>query len=241
MPTFTRDDATIRYEEYGAGYPLVLFAPGGMRSTIDFWHRSPFDPTVALADTYRVIALDQRNAGQSRAPIRDDGWQTYAADHVALLDHLGIARCHVMGGCIGSSYCLGLCAAAPGRVGAAVLQNPIGLSADNRDQFRGMFDEWAGEIAPQHPEADDDTIAAFRERLFGGDFVFSVGREFVRTLQVPLLILPGDDAFHPEATAREIAALSPQAELLPIWRTPDVIDETVRRVRTFLAAHTPDA
>jgi hypothetical protein len=56
---------------------------------------------------------------------------------------------------------------------------------------------------------------------------------------VPLLVLPGNDQFHPEATAREIAELAPQAELVPVWRTPEVIDETVRRVRAFLTAHTP--
>jgi len=82
-----------------------------MRSSIEFWHRSPFDPTVELASDFRVIAMDQRNAGASRAPVSAaDGWETYARDHLALLDHLGIVRCHLMGGCIGSSYCLGLIA-----------------------------------------------------------------------------------------------------------------------------------
>lgn len=32
MPTFKRDDVSIYYEEYGSGYPILLFAPGGMRS-----------------------------------------------------------------------------------------------------------------------------------------------------------------------------------------------------------------
>lgn len=234
MPTFARGDATIRYEEYGSGFPLLLFAPGGMRSRIDFWHRSPFDPTTALADAFRVIAMDQRNAGESRAPIGDDDWGTYTADQLALLDHLGIERCHLLGGCIGSSYCLGVIAAAPGRVAAAVLQNPIGLSNGNRDEFRGMFDDWAAEIAPDHPEADAATFAAFRERLFGGDFVFSVPREVARTCPVPLLVLAGDDTFHPTATAREIADLAPRAELVLRWREPEVVEETVRRVREFL-------
>ena len=36
-----------------------------------------------------------------------------------------------------------------------------------------------------------------------------------------------------------ILALAPQAELVLTWRTPDVIDETVRRVRDFLTANTP--
>src|SRR5216684_76262 len=117
MPTFERDGISLYYEEYGSGYPLLLFAPGGMRSSIEFWPKSPFDPTAALASEFRVIAMDQRNAGQSRAPLApSDGWETYASDHQALLDHLGIARTHVMGGCIGSSYCLGLIKLSPERV-----------------------------------------------------------------------------------------------------------------------------
>ena len=90
MPIFKRDDVSIYYEEYGSGFPLLLFAPGGMRSAIEFWHKSPFDPTSVLANDFRVIAMDQRNAGQSQAPVTAaDGWDTYTADHLALLDHLG--------------------------------------------------------------------------------------------------------------------------------------------------------
>jgi len=89
MATFKRGDVTLNFEEFGSGYPILLFAPGGMRSSIDFWHQSPFDPTVELAKDFRVIAMDQRNAGQSRAPITAaDGWDSYAADHVALLGRM---------------------------------------------------------------------------------------------------------------------------------------------------------
>ena len=49
MPTFERNGTSIYYEEYGSGYPVVLFAPGGMRSSIEFWSKSPFDPTMELA------------------------------------------------------------------------------------------------------------------------------------------------------------------------------------------------
>jgi hypothetical protein len=42
-----------------------------------------------------------------------DGWHTYAADHLTLMDDLGHRRFHVMGGCIGASFCLTLCKMAP--------------------------------------------------------------------------------------------------------------------------------
>ena len=40
----------------------------------------------ALSPHFRVIAMDQRNAGASRAPVSaDDGWHTYTRDQLALL------------------------------------------------------------------------------------------------------------------------------------------------------------
>lgn len=240
MPTFRRGDVSIYYEEYGAGYPILLFAPGGMRSSIAFWANSPFDPTREFAPSFRVIAMDQRNAGKSTAPVSaDDRWDTYTGDHIALLDHLGIKQCHLMGGCIGSSYCLGVIKAAPQRVSAAILQNPIGLSRRNRELFFAMFDGWAQELRVQRPALDDSALAKFRERMYGGDFVFNVSREFVRSCRTPLLILCGSDDYHPTETSKELAALSPNAELIENWKTPDVIGATVKRAREFLVSHTP--
>jgi pimeloyl-ACP methyl ester carboxylesterase len=155
MPVFERGAVSLYYEEFGPddAYPLLLIAPGGMRSHGGFWHTSPFDPTVELADEFRVIAMDQRNAGRSRAPIdADDGWPTYRDDQLALLDHLGIKRCHVMGGCIGCSYGLALVEAEPERITSAVLQNPIGISQGNRSAFEGMFDDWAAELLRQRSD-----------------------------------------------------------------------------------------
>jgi pimeloyl-ACP methyl ester carboxylesterase len=249
MPVLEKGDLSLRYEEYGEGFPLLLLAPGGMRSELQFWTGRPgapdqkppwIDPTLDLSDRFRVIAMDQRNAGRSRASVGPaDAWATYAADAVALLDHLGIDRTHAMGGCIGSSYVLSLIQAAPGRVEAAVLQNPIGLTADNRALFRAMFDDWATEIRPDHPEADDSTWNSFREAMFGGDFVFSVSRQFVATCPVPLLVLAGADAFHPPAVAAEIARLAPKAELVEKWAGEDLKAATRDKIRAFLAAHTP--
>src|SRR5260370_17528959 len=104
MPTFERDKGSLYYEEFGRGYPLLLFAPGGMRSAIDFWHKSPFDPTQEFASDFRMIAMDQRNASaRSRGPVgAADGWPTYTADHLALLAHLKIDPCHLMRACIAS-------------------------------------------------------------------------------------------------------------------------------------------
>ncbi|HKW95299.1 MAG TPA: alpha/beta hydrolase [Methylomirabilota bacterium] len=66
MPSFTHRDATIYYEEFGQGFPILTFAPAGLQSTVEVWSR----PATEWAAGFRVIAMDQRNAGgRSRAPI----------------------------------------------------------------------------------------------------------------------------------------------------------------------------
>jgi pimeloyl-ACP methyl ester carboxylesterase len=238
MPIFERPGISLYYEEFGSGHPLLLFAPGGMRSGIEFWHRSPFDPTVELATDFRVIAMDQRNAGRSRGPVSaSDGWHTYTADHLALLDHLGIQRAHIMGGCIGGSYCFNMIKTAPMRVSAAVLQNPIGLK-DNREAFREMFDGWAKELKSSHPESDDHAFATFRENMYGGDFVFTVAPDFVRSCKTPMILLNGSDMYHPAEISAQIAGLNPAIEVIAEWKTPEAAKTAVAQVREFLKRHT---
>ena len=94
----TADGAHIHYEVHGEGFPVLLIAPGGMRSAISFWENTPWNPITDLQDDFQVIAMDQRNAGQSTGPVSaSHGWHTYAADQLALLDHLGVDRFHVAG------------------------------------------------------------------------------------------------------------------------------------------------
>jgi pimeloyl-ACP methyl ester carboxylesterase len=280
MPQMTQNIVTLYYEEHGSGFPVLLFAPGGMQSVVEFWSRMPYNPIEVLADRFRVLAMDQRNAGRSFAPLEPAGWETYAADAAALLDHLGIEQTHIMGGCIGSSFCLAFLKHAQERVAAAVLQNPIGLSDTNRPLFQGRFEEaaahaeqhgmsatltaaredaafgsnalagpwgaraladaaFAAELEGMDPADYAAIVREYGTRMFGGDFVFSVSEDFVRTLTTPLLILAGNDDFHPRATAERLAALAPNAELVLGWREPEIVPRTVEKVREFLLRHTP--
>ncbi len=124
MPSIEHDGASIYYEEFGRGFPILTFAPAGLQSTIEVWSRpaAPVNPLTEFAANFRVIAMDQRNAGgRSRAPITaQDGWPTYAADHIAVLDHLGVERCHLYGQCIGGSFIMSLLEAQPERIASAI-------------------------------------------------------------------------------------------------------------------------
>ena len=247
MPILNIRDGEIYYEVHGSGYPLMIFAPGGLRSELSFWRHSPsnpsapavwMDPMTVLGRRYRVVAMDQRNAGRSRTRIdASDDWHTYAGDHLALADHLGVDRFHVMGGCIGASFCLTLCELASRRISAAVLQNPIG-HADNRDIFHNLVQTWAKGIREERPDIDERILNRFGDNMFGGDFVFSVSREFVRQCSVPILVMPGDDPPHPKVIAEEIAELAPNMEMLRQWKGPDHLQTAIERVTQFLKSHT---
>ncbi len=239
MPIFTRGDVNLYYEEQGKGFPLLLIAPGGMRSAISFWEKTPWNPITQLSPYYRVIAMDQRNAGRSSAPIRaTDSWPVYTEDQLALMDHLGVDRFHVAGMCIGGSYDMGLIQAAPQRVASAVLFQPIGL-LDNRKAFFDMFDGWAKELRPAHPEANDAAWETFKQTMYGGDFLFNVSREFVASCTTPLLVLLGNDMYHPEATSRDIVALAKNATLIERWKEPEHQAAAKAAVERFLMQHTP--
>ena len=235
MAWFEQDDVRIHYETFGEGYPLLLFAPGGMRSAISFWEASPWNPITALASDFRVIAMDQRNAGQSTAPVsKADGWHTYTADHLALLDHLDVKKCHILGGCIGGPYCFGLIQAAPERVSAAIIQQTIGIDG-NREAFYEMFDGWAAEIKADHPEASEEAWQSFRSNMYDREFLLNVDRDFIQQCQVPLLVLLGNDLYHPESTSRELADLAPNARLVEDWKSSP--DETAQTALAFLREH----
>jgi pimeloyl-ACP methyl ester carboxylesterase len=243
MPVIEFGEVAIRYEERGAGFPLLLIAPGGMNSTIEWWELAAFNPLEVYTDDFRLIAMDQRNAGASSGPLDlEDPWGSYVGDQLAILDRLGVGRFHVLGCCIGCSYALGLIERAPDRVAAAVLEQPIGIVDDNRELFRNMWREWAQQLAARRQGLDEAAVEAFGTRMWQGEFVLSVTPDFLRSVATPLLVLPGVDQFHPGPIGRELAALAPNAELLEPWKdTPELVRDAVERVRAFLREHTPAA
>lgn len=241
MPTFAHDAVSIYYEEHGSGYPLLTIAPGGMNSTVEMWGRATINPLAVLAGDCRVIAMDQRNAGGSTGPLDvADPWGSLVDDQLALLDHLGVDRFHVMGCCIGGSFIMKLIEQAPTRVVAAVLEQPIGVGYHNGHLFDEMWRSWGAQLAQQRPDIDPATIEAFETRMWEEDFVVSVPKEFVGSCRTPTLVLPGIDDYHPTAAEREIAAMAPRAELLEPWKdTSEHVEAAVVAIRQFLSDHTP--
>jgi hypothetical protein len=68
--------------------------------------------------------------------------------------------------------------------------------------------------------------------------VYSVSRDFARSCQTPMLVLPDDAPAHPHQTSIDIASLAPNAEITVFpWKEPaDLKARTINRARTFLKA-----
>ncbi|HZZ46970.1 MAG TPA: alpha/beta hydrolase [Pseudonocardia sp.] len=237
MAVLRTDDAELHYEVHGSGFPVLALAPGGMRSAGDYWSKVPWNPVAQLADRFTVITMDQRNAGASRAPITGaEGWATYAADQLAVLDELGVDRCHLVGMCIGGPFILALLRARPERFERAVILQSIGLDG-NRDAFFQMFDDWRAEIAPEHPEADDGAWAGYRANMYGGpDPLFSVPDSVLPSLATTALVLRGNDQFHPSSASELIASELPDATFVREWKDADHLASTAITIADFLTA-----
>lgn len=240
MSSFDRYGVSIHYEEHGSGFPLLLLAPGGLDSTIDFWPRAALNPLEAYADDFHLIAMDQRNAGTSTGPFDTaDPWGALVGDQLALMDHLGIDRFSVMGCCIGCSYALKMSELAPERLVAAVLEQPIGITDENRDTWLTNRRAWVSKLVSNRPDLDEETGEAFGAAMWtGGEFVVSVSRTFVESCPTPLMVLPGVDVMHPYDIGLEVGAIAPDAVTVDPWKDPpEVLTTATNDVRRFLQDH----
>jgi pimeloyl-ACP methyl ester carboxylesterase len=237
MAQFERGDVTINYEVIGSGPPVFCLAPGGMRSEIASWDNMPWNPRTALAEDFTVISMDQRNAGSSTGPVAPtDGWHTYLQDQIALLDHLEIPRCHVLGMCIGGPFITALLKAQPERFVSAVMLQPVGIDPEHPAGFKGMFDAWASDIAGDHPDVDEAAWASFRSNMWDGDFMLTASPDDLASIETPVLILMGNDEFHPESISRAAAATLPNATLIERWKEAGLVDAANFAIIDFLHA-----
>jgi pimeloyl-ACP methyl ester carboxylesterase len=244
---YDRGNVRIRYQEIGSGFPLLATPGGGLNSRISNWPTAVINVTEEFKNDFRIIIMDQRNAtgGGSTGPIPvDNPWDAFADDQLGLMDHLGIRQFFFFGNCIGGSYALKLMERAPDRIVAGVLSQPIGHRPENPDVMYDLSrDVWGKEFRAAHPEVSMETLEKYFHNLYRvrPDFVYSVSREFARSCQTPMLVLPDDTAAHAYQTAIDVASLAPNADICVYpWKdVPELKARTINRVRNFLKAHLP--
>jgi pimeloyl-ACP methyl ester carboxylesterase len=130
MPIAIIDGITTRYEVVGSGPPLLMFAPGGFDATVEKWSALGVYAKIKLLEhlpkAYTCVLFDRRECGQSGGRVERVTWSHYVAQGRGLLDHLGITRAHIMGGCMGCSPVAAFGVAYPQATLSVILYWPVG-------------------------------------------------------------------------------------------------------------------
>jgi pimeloyl-ACP methyl ester carboxylesterase len=247
MSFYEKGPVRIRYQEAGAGFPLLVIPGGGLNSSLSFLTgNSPFNVFDEFKGDYRCVAADLRNAntGESSGPLEvDRPWDSHTDDQLALMDHLGINKFVVMGFCIGGPFIWNLLKRAPDRIPAAVLAQPVGFRPEQPTLlYDGSMTGWGPELVKRRPDITMDMVEKYLTGMYRkSDFVLTVTRDFVRGCQTPVLIMPDDIPPHPYAVAMESAMLAPKSEVSMFpWKEPkERIPVAVRQIHSFLRAHRP--
>ena len=242
---YEKGNVRIGYAEIGSGFPLLATPGGGLKSGISNWPTAVINVLEEFKNDFRVITMDQRNAtnGESTGPVPvDKPWDAFADDQLGVMDHLGIRQFFFFGNCIGGPFALKLMERAPQRVVAAILSQPVGHRPDKADyMYDSGRDVWAKEFRERRPDVSMATIEQYLHNLYRvqPDFVYSVSRDFAKSCQTPMLVLPDDIVAHPLQVSVDIASLAPNAEItvFPWKEPPELKARTINRARTFLKRH----
>ena len=198
MPFYTQGDVRIHYEEVGSGFPLLVTPGGGLDSRMSIWPNQVFNAMEEFKNDFRCITMDQRNAngGESSGPVQvNDPWGAFADDQLGLMDHLGIGEFFFMGYCIGGPFALKLMERAPERVLAGVLCQPVGHASKTPDSmYNSGRDLWAPALRARRPDVALETCEQYLHNLYRAqpNFAYSVTRDFARSCQTPMLVMPAD-------------------------------------------------
>ncbi|MFG2788106.1 alpha/beta fold hydrolase [Streptomyces sp. NPDC048419] len=280
MPTAVIDAIPTRYEVTGSGPPLLMFSPGGFDSSLESWRTVGVYRRLRLLDhlseKFTCITFDRRESGRSGGRLERVSWASYVRQGVGLLDHLGIERAHLMGGCVGCSTVASVAVAHPERVLSMVLYSPAGgvkyrmkqherferhlayvdehgpeavvalarstKAGFTKDPRVGPWAqvirhdaEFAAEYARTDPARYRTTVSGMARLLFDRDTVPGPEPEDLLRLDVPALIVPGQDTSHAPSAARYLQECLPDTEY---WDVPvaEQTEETApERVLEFLA------
>lgn len=174
MPSgfYRNHSVTTHYRIDGEGPVVALIH--GVGGRLEHW-----DPLLAeLGDGYRVLRYDLRGFGESTKIKGRYELGSYVEDFVALLDHLGIDRCHVVGFSLGGIIAQAIALVYPARVDRLVLCSTIaGVGPEDKaflrdrylalktstpeDHFRRSIDLY---FSPEYQKAHPEVIAEMEAR-----------------------------------------------------------------------------
>lgn len=234
MPTIDVDGVTLYYEEHGEGPPFVLIQGLGIPGAA--W----YNQVPEFSARYRVILPDNRGSGRSDQTKIEYSVPRMADDVIALLDHLGVERAHVLGLSLGGLIAQQLAISYPERV--------FGLILVSTQPGGPPYLEATGEMWKERLNVAGKTIEQiYREALEWGAapaFIRERPEEVERFLKMRLQYPQSGTGFQGQFTAG--AAFDAREELYRIKAPTLVIHGTEDQVvpprfGSFIAERIPGA
>jgi pimeloyl-ACP methyl ester carboxylesterase len=281
LPVVDIDGIATHYEVTGEGPPLLMFSPGGFNATLANWTSFSLYARLGLVDqlakSYTCVMFDRRESGASGGRIERITWADYAAQGKGLLDHLGIARAHLMGGCVGCSAVAVFATSWPESTMSMVLYSPAGgaryrmaqyarfarhlsfvaerslltaidhaLASDQGFTQDPRVGPWVNCVRQDAGFADsykaldqqryETLVAGMARTLFDRDTVPGPEPEDLLRLDVPALVVPGQDASHATSAARYLEECLPRAQYWDMPVSGQTAQTAPARVLEFLGS-----
>lgn len=219
----TSDGVKIHYLTLGSSGSWVVLIHGYSDTAQRMWLTTGIAPV--LARTHRVVALDNRNHGQSDRP--QPGGAGRAQDIVELMDHLKIEKAHIHGYSMGGALTGQLLAMIPGRFITAGFG---GSGLQETDPALRAQAAALDEAAPKAQGADAAAMERFRARVASA---LPAGS--------PTLTVPAGPVVDLTALSVPIIAIngafdSPYAKTHRLWREANVFQNVILPGKTHLTA-----
>ena len=224
MAQFENDGFALAYDDIGQGDPVVLIH-GFASNRSENWRRLGWYGAIERK-RMRLLALDIRGHGESAKPHDAQAYKSemLTSDVIALLDHAGVGRAHVLGYSMGARVALATALAHPDRVDHLVIGGIGGKLFDPpREGFvlaDAMLAESPESISEpllrsfrQFADEQGEDRAALADCARGLDFRFT--RESLSVLRAPTLVVAGArDAL--AGSADELADVIPGARAITL-------------------------
>jgi pimeloyl-ACP methyl ester carboxylesterase len=128
------DGLRFEYEVVGDGEPLVLIHGSLIADSFDSLLSEP-----AIAENYRLITYHRRGYKGTEPGEETPSMARQGADVVALLNHLGIERAHILGHSYGGVVALSVALDAPQAVQSLSLLEPALILGEGGAAYRESF------------------------------------------------------------------------------------------------------
>jgi 3-oxoadipate enol-lactonase len=170
----TLNGIEVNYRIEGPEAAPVVVLSHSLAASLEMWRPQ----AAALEPRYRVLSYDTRGHGASAVGDAPYSFELLADDAAALMDHLGIERCHFVGLSLGGMVGMALALRSPQRLISLALCDTMAQAPEGADEV------WAERVAAARAHGMAALVEATMGRWFTAPYLerHSAELELVRAM-----------------------------------------------------------